>query len=48
MDLYNQVTEVLEQADLLVSGERKSIYGEFDKNHDDIAKIWSVILKTPI
>ena len=48
IDLYNQVTEVLEQADLLVSGERKSIYGEFDKNHDDIAKIWSVILKTPI
>ena len=47
-DIYNKVTDVLEEADSIVGGERKIAYGHFDKNHDDIAKIWSVILKTPI
>lgn len=46
--IYGKVTEILEEADSLVGGERRIIYGAFDKNHDDIAKIWSVILKTPI
>lgn len=48
MSIYTEVTDLLVHASDLVGGERRAVHGEFDKNHEDIAKIWSVILKTPI
>ena len=48
MTIYKEVTDLLVEADDLVGGDRKIMHGEFDANHEGIAKIWSVILKTPI
>jgi len=42
-DHYAEVSHTLVEANELVSGERKIQYGDFIKNHEDIAKVWSVI-----
>ena len=48
MKIYDEVTDLLVEANELVNGDRKITHGDFADNHEGIAKIWSVILKTPI
>ena len=40
--------EILDTAKLLTYGDRQRKAGDFKTNHDNIAKIWSVILGTKI
>jgi len=37
-------SEILKTADQLINSDRAKVYGPAKKNHEDIAKIWSVIL----
>lgn len=45
---YEETTDLMVEASDLVSGDRKLDYGDFLRNHQDIAKVWSVVLGTPI
>lgn len=40
--------EILKTASELVNGDRAKDYGPAKKNHEDIAKGWSVILGVPV
>lgn len=39
---------ILEEADKLINGDRLSDYGTASENFGNIAKIWSVVLKTEV
>lgn len=41
-------TELLEKAAEIINGERNERYGSAKQNHEYIAKMWSIYLKTHI
>lgn len=41
-------TEVLEQAEQLINGDRAADYGDAKQNFQDIADMWTVYLGTPV
>ena len=43
-----RVMDITQEADALVNGDRQKDYGRPSENFQDIADIWSVILKTPV
>ena len=45
---YKESTDMLVEAADLVTEDRKSFYGDFKKNHENIATMWSVILDQKI
>jgi hypothetical protein len=40
--------QFLDKANVLVKGQREIDYGDKIKNHDNIAKLWSAYLDTPV
>ena len=44
----NKTKDLLTKAHTLVSGDREKDYGDKVKNHNNIAKLWSAYLDTPI
>jgi|TARA_R100000008_G_C3551541_1_gene150707 hypothetical protein len=40
--------ELLSEANKLVGGDRQKDYGDKVKNHNNIAKLWSAYLDTPV
>ena len=44
-DHYSEFTKLLVDATDIVSESRNKDYGDFVQNHNDIAKIWNVVLK---
>ena len=40
--------DILKEADKLIAGERHEDYGDKVKNHNNIAKLWSAYLDTPV
>ena len=40
--------QFLDKANVLVKGQREIDYGDKTKNHDNIAKLWSAYLDTPV
>ena len=44
----NKTKELLTKAHTLVSGDREKDYGDKVKNHNNIAKLWSAYLDTPV
>ena len=44
-DHYPEFTKLLVDATDIVSESRNKDYGDFVQNHNDIAKIWNVVLK---
>ncbi len=45
---YEEMSNLLVEAADLVTEDRKAQYGDFKKNHEDIAAMWSVVLGTKI
>lgn len=39
---------ILQEAEKLVYGERNDDYGTVTENFDNIARMWTVIMKTPV
>jgi ribulose bisphosphate carboxylase small subunit len=45
---YKESTDMLVEAADLVTEDRKVYYGDFKKNHENIASMWSIILNKSI
>ena len=45
---YNESTDMLVEAADLITEDRKQYYGDFKRNHENIASMWSIILGTKV
>jgi len=48
MDMIMQRNEILKKAKSKINGDRHKDYGEAYENHQNIARLWSVILQKEI